>query len=62
MAKQTGKSPAKKVVYTLKPSKTGQSTFSDVKLPDGTTIRRVDESVHRRALGNVSRAFREKAS
>ncbi len=51
-----------KVVYSLKPAKEGRTTFSDVKLPNGTTIRRVDESVHRRALTNVSRAAKEKAS
>lgn len=48
-----------KIVYSLRPSKPGQATFSDVRLPDGTIIRRVDESVHQRALENAARAFRK---
>ena len=51
---------AGKGVYTLRPPKAGRPTFSDVNLPDGTIIRRVDESVHQRALENASRAFKGK--
>jgi hypothetical protein len=50
-----------KVFYTLRPRKEGRPAFSDVKLPDGTVIRRVDESVHKRALSNAARAYKEKA-
>lgn len=63
MATKSDKSRTREtVIYTLQPSKAGRATFSDVRLPNGTIIRRVDESVHRRALRNVARAAREKAS
>lgn len=55
------KNAAGKISYSLKPAKIGRSTFSDVKLPDGTIIRRVDEEVHKRALSNAARAYKEKA-
>ena len=50
-----------KITYSLQPHKAGRSTFSDVKLPSGETIRRVDQSVHQRALDNASRLYKEKA-
>lgn len=56
-----GKHPEGKVYYSLKPGKEGRSTFSDVRLPNGDVVRRVDESVHKRALSNAARAYKEKA-
>ena len=47
------------VTYSLRPHKKGQSPFSDIKLADGTIIRRVDESVHQKALQRVNSAFRK---
>lgn len=61
MSKLVRSGKSGKVSYTLKRSKPGQATFSDVILPDGKIIRRVDEAVHRRALSNVSRTYKEKA-
>lgn len=49
------------VSYTIKPSKPGKATFSNVVLPNGQIIRHVDEQVHRRALSNASRVYKEKA-
>lgn len=49
------------ISYTLKRSKPGQSVISDVVLPDGKIIRRVDEGLHRRALLNAARVYKEKA-
>lgn len=48
-----------KVTYILRPHRPGQATFSDIQLPDGTVIRRVDEDVHRRALRNAEEPTRE---
>ncbi|WP_349358819.1 hypothetical protein [Stappia sp.] len=47
------------VTYSMRPHKQGRGVFSDVKLPDGTIIRRVDESVHRAGLKRVKEAFRK---
>lgn len=51
--------PTSRVVYTSSPSRLGNAVFSDVKLPDGTTIRRVDEAVRRKALDNANRQYRQ---
>lgn len=48
------------LVYSLKPSKPGRGVFSDVRLPDGTIIRRVDQAVHERALKAAAKRFKEK--
>lgn len=62
MTKSNKERPAGgKVHYTMQPKKAGRATFSDVKLPDGTIVRRVDESVHKRALSNAARAYRHKS-
>ncbi|MBB4291538.1 hypothetical protein GGE16_003608 [Rhizobium leguminosarum] len=49
-----------KVFYTLRPSREGLPPFSDIRLPDGTIVRRVDETVHKRALSNAARALKER--
>ncbi|MBB4479685.1 hypothetical protein [Rhizobium etli] len=49
-----------KVFYMLRPSREGLPPFSDIRLPDGTIIRRVDETIHRRALSNAARALTER--
>ncbi|WHO73549.1 hypothetical protein [Rhizobium sp. BT03] len=49
-----------KVSYTLRPSREGLPPFSDIRLPDGTIIRRVDETVHKRALSNAAKALKER--
>ncbi len=49
------------VVYSMRSAKEGQSAFSDVRLPNGTIIRRVNEAVHKRALANAAKAFKEHA-
>ncbi|PDS79367.1 hypothetical protein [Rhizobium sp. L43] len=49
-----------KVFYTLRPSREGLPPFSDIRLPDGTIIRRVDETVHKRALSNAAKALKER--
>ena len=54
-----GQKRVSQIVYTLAPSRPGSHVFSDVTLPDGTIIRRVDEAVHQKALDNVNRRFRE---
>ncbi|MBX5169157.1 MULTISPECIES: hypothetical protein [unclassified Rhizobium] len=49
-----------KVIYTLRPSREGLPAFSDIKLPGGTIIRRVDEALHRKALSNATKALKER--
>lgn len=49
-----------KVFYTLRPSREGLPPFSDIRLPDGTIIRRVDETIHKRALSNAIKALKER--
>ena len=49
-----------KIIYTLKPHMAGRGVFSDVEMPDGTIIRRVDQSVHEQALKAASKAYKEK--
>jgi len=49
-----------KVFYTLRPSREGLPPFSDIRLPDGTIIRRVDETIHKRALSNAAKAMKER--
>ncbi|RUM24651.1 hypothetical protein EFQ99_13265 [Rhizobium vallis] len=49
-----------KVFYTLRPSREGLPPFSDIRLPDGTIIRRVDETIHKKALSNATRALKER--
>lgn len=49
-----------KVVYMRRAGKAGEPLFSSVALPDGTIVRRVDETVHLRALANADRRYREK--
>ncbi|EJC81923.1 hypothetical protein Rleg4DRAFT_3613 [Rhizobium leguminosarum bv. trifolii WSM2297] len=49
-----------KVFYTLRPSREGMPPFSDIRLPDGTIIRRVDEIIHKRALSNAAKALKER--
>ncbi|MBX5000516.1 hypothetical protein [Rhizobium lentis] len=49
-----------KVFYTLRPSREGLPAFSDIRLPDGTIIRRVDETIHKRALSNAAKALKER--
>ncbi|WP_088937004.1 hypothetical protein [Rhizobium sp. N122] len=48
------------VFYTLRPSREGLPPFSDIRLPDGTIIRRVDETIHKRALSNAAKALKER--
>ncbi|ACI57240.1 hypothetical protein GGI64_003204 [Rhizobium leguminosarum] len=49
-----------KVFYMLSPSREGLPPFSDIRLPDGTIIRRVDEAIHKRALSNAAKALKER--
>ena len=49
-----------KVFYRLSPSREGLPPFSDIRLPDGTIIRRVDEAIHRRALSKAARVLTER--
>ncbi|EJC74879.1 hypothetical protein Rleg10DRAFT_3384 [Rhizobium leguminosarum bv. trifolii WSM2012] len=49
-----------KVFYTLRPSREGQPPFSDIRLADGTIIRHVDETIHKRALSNAAKALKER--
>ncbi|ANL32178.1 hypothetical protein AMC82_CH00047 [Rhizobium phaseoli] len=49
-----------KVFYRLSPSREGLPPFSDLRLPDGTIIRRVDEAIHRKALSKAARALTER--
>ncbi|WP_042117679.1 hypothetical protein [Rhizobium etli] len=49
-----------KVFYMLRPSREGLPSFSDIRLPDGTIIRRVDEALHKRALSNAAKALKER--
>ncbi|SCB61426.1 hypothetical protein GA0061105_11815 [Rhizobium aethiopicum] len=49
-----------KVFYMLRSSREGLPPFSDIRLPDGTIIRRVDETVHQRALANAAKALKER--
>ncbi|EJB04877.1 hypothetical protein Rleg9DRAFT_3740 [Rhizobium leguminosarum bv. trifolii WSM597] len=49
-----------KVFYMLRPSTEGLPPFSDIRLPDGTIIRRVDETIHKRALSNAAKALKER--
>ena len=49
-----------RVFYRLRPSREGLPPFSDIRLPDGTIIRRVDETVHKRALSNAAKALKER--
>ncbi|WP_037079141.1 hypothetical protein [Rhizobium sp. CCGE 510] len=49
-----------KVIYTLRPCREGLPAFSDIKLPCGTIIRRVDEALHRKALSNATKALKER--
>lgn len=58
MLRRTAKGDVVTVSYSLRPHRKGQSPFSDLKLADGTIIRRVDESVHQKALERVNSAFR----
>ncbi|MBB3594757.1 hypothetical protein FHX08_005161 [Rhizobium sp. BK529] len=49
-----------KIFYMLRPSREGQPPFVDIKLPGGTTIRQVDEAIHRKALSNAAKALKER--
>ncbi|ANM02217.1 hypothetical protein AMC78_CH00049 [Rhizobium phaseoli] len=49
-----------KVFYRLSPSREGLPPFSDLRLPDGTIIRRVDEAIHRKALSKAARTLTER--
>ncbi|EJZ20752.1 hypothetical protein NE852_21930 [Rhizobium sp. Pop5] len=49
-----------KVFYALRPPREGLPPFSDIRLPDGTIIRRVDETIHKRALSNAAKALKER--
>ncbi|OWV71254.1 hypothetical protein ATY77_12005 [Rhizobium sp. R634] len=49
-----------KVFYMLKPVREGLPPFSDIRLPDGTIIRRVDVAIHKRALSNAAKALKER--
>jgi len=48
-----------KVFYALRPSKDGRPPFSDVNLPGGLVIRRVDEAVHKLALSNARKMLKK---
>ncbi|OQP86187.1 hypothetical protein BTR14_12435 [Rhizobium rhizosphaerae] len=48
------------VLTSLKPGRP-QSTFTNVILPNGQVIRHVDEQVHKRALENAARVYKEKS-
>jgi hypothetical protein len=62
MSKTTfGKVSSGKLTYSLVPARVANGTFSDVRLANGVTIRRVNEEVHRKGLAAASKAFREKA-
>lgn len=47
------------IVYVRRPARAGEPAVSSVTLSDGTIVRRVDETVHQRALANASRRYRE---
>lgn len=49
----------KNVIYTMTAQAPEGRVFSDVKMPNGMTIRRVDVNVHREALKNASKAIRK---
>ena len=49
-----------KVFYTLRPSREGLPPFSDIRLPAGTIIRRVDETIHKKALSTAAKALKER--
>jgi len=49
-----------KVFYTLRPSREGRPPFSDIWLPDGMIIRRVDETIHKKALSNAAKVLKER--
>jgi hypothetical protein len=55
----TSNGKAKRVIYTITARPSDGKVFSDVDLPNGVTIRRVDANVHREALKNASKAVRK---
>jgi hypothetical protein len=49
-----------KLFYRVRLAREGQPPFVDIRLPDGTIIRQVDEALHRKALSNAARALKER--
>ena len=49
-----------RVFYIFRPLKEGEPPFADVRLPSGILICRVDEALHRKALGNAGKLLKER--
>jgi|GEM_PF-2085377 len=48
-----------KVVYPLDSTGDAKQVFSDIRLPDGSIVRKVDARVHEQALQNAAAAMRK---
>jgi hypothetical protein len=49
-----------KVFYVFRPLREGQAPMTDMRLPGGLRVCRVDEAVHRKALSNAAKALKER--